>query len=67
VGIGGRRLVDRAFIGGAGRSLNSIGGRIYSIGGLAGSAFFVRGLGIFEAFDVPISNRCYRSILSSTS
>ena len=41
MGIGGRRLVDRAFIRGVGRSLNSIRGRIYSIGGLAGSAFFV--------------------------
>ena len=56
MGIGGRRLVNRAFVGGAGRSLNSIGGRIYLIGGLAGSAFFVRGLSVFEAFDIPISN-----------
>jgi hypothetical protein len=58
VGIGGRRLVNRAFVGGVGRSLNSIGGRIYSIGGLASSAFFVRCLSVFEAFNklVPISN-----------
>ena len=67
MGIGGRRPVNRAFAGGAGRSLNSIGGRIYSIGGLAGGAFFVRGLGVFEAFNVPISNRYPRSILSLTS
>jgi hypothetical protein len=67
--MGGRRLVDRAFAGGVGRSLNSIGGRIYSIGGLASGAFFVRCLGVFEAFDklVPISNRYPRSILSLTS
>jgi len=58
VGIRGRRPVNCAFAGGAGRSLNSIRGRIYSIGGLASGAFFVRRLGVFEAFNklIPINS-----------